>query len=640
MMSSKTIRQYGLWDSPIQPASLAHGINFSDVAWSEDGSLVWREQRSDRGILVVLPAGSQAFRDLNHEYSCRARVGYGGGDFSVGGGNIYFVESESGRIYCQPLPHGIAQPLTPQFGYYASPALSPDSRWLLFVHTNEGNDSLGIVDALGSNWPGKLISGNDFYMQPCWHPNSRSVAWIAWDFPNMPWDGTWLRVGQLRFDEDRLPVLEEAITVAGGENVSIFQPEFSRDGQWLAYVSDQTGWWQIYLYHLISGEYHQVTGLEAEHGAPAWVQGVRNYAFSPDSSCLYFLRNREGFVSLWRVGLESANAGSFHEEQILMEEEYTWLGQPAVSPDGKRIALLASGGRIPLRLIALNLENGNSSKPETLRRSTSEELPAGAYSETRPITWKGMDGNPVYGLYSPPHNDEFEGTGEPPLIVHIHGGPTSQRMASFNSQAQFFTSRGYAYLEVNYRGSTGYGRLYRDMLRENWGIYDVQDAVSGARSLVEDGQVDGAKLVIIGGSAGGFTVLKALEDYPGFFKAGICLYGVSNQFTLAAETHKFEARYTDSLIGPLPEASSIYRQRSPIFFVDQIKDPIAIFQGEIDRVVPRNQSDTVVESLRRRGVPHEYVLYPGEGHGFRKIETIEHFYAAVDKFLRQYVIYA
>jgi dipeptidyl aminopeptidase/acylaminoacyl peptidase len=204
----------------------------------------------------------------------------------------------------------------------------------------------------------------------------------------------------------------------------------------------------------------------------------------------------------------------------------------------------------------------------------------------------------------------------------------------------FFTSRGCAVLEVNHRGSTGYGREYRICLRQGWGIYDVQDSVSGAKHLVDQALVDGSRLVIMGGSAGGYTVLKALEDFPGFFKAGICLFGVSNMFTLAAETHKFEAHYTDSMIGPLPEAASLYHERSPIFFVDKIQDPIAIFQGEIDRVVPRNQSDTVVESLKRRGIPHEYHLYPGEGHGFRKTETIEAFYTGVEQFLKQYVIFA
>ena len=251
-----------------------------------------------------------------------------------------------------------------------------------------------------------------------------------------------------------------------------------------------------------------------------------------------------------------------------------------------------------------------------------------------------MDGGEVHGIYYAPKNEDFEGKGKPPLIVLVHGGPTSQRGASFDGQAQFFTSRGWAVLQVNYRGSTGYGREYRDVLKNNWGIYDVQDSVSGATHLVESEKVNRDKLVIMGGSAGGFTVLKTLEDYPGFFKAGICLYGVANQFTLVADTHKFEERYSDYLLGGLPEAAAVYKERSPIFFADKIQDPIAIFQGEDDKVVPKNQSEEIVAALKQNGVPHEYHLYPGEGHGFRKTETIEKFYTTVEKFLHQHVIYS
>jgi dipeptidyl aminopeptidase/acylaminoacyl peptidase len=274
-----------------------------------------------------------------------------------------------------------------------------------------------------------------------------------------------------------------------------------------------------------------------------------------------------------------------------------------------------------------------------IRRSLPENLPVEFYARPEPITWKGMDGGEAHGIYYSPQNPTFNGMGVPPLLVLIHGGPTSQRGASFDGQAQFFSSRGWAVLQVNYRGSTGHGREYRNKLRGNWGIYDVQDAVSGAEYLAETGKADRPRMVIMGGSAGGFTVLKALQDHPGFFKAGICLYGVANQFSLVADTHKFEERYSDSLLGPLPEAAAVYRARSPIFFADKIRDPIAIFQGEVDEVVPKNQSEEIVAALQRSGVPHEYHLYPGEGHGFRRTETIEHFYTTVEKFLKQHVIY-
>jgi dipeptidyl aminopeptidase/acylaminoacyl peptidase len=249
-----------------------------------------------------------------------------------------------------------------------------------------------------------------------------------------------------------------------------------------------------------------------------------------------------------------------------------------------------------------------------------------------------MDGGVVHGLFYKPQNARFEGDGLPPLVVLVHGGPTSQRTATFYPRVQFFTSRGYAVLQVNYRGSTGYGRKYRDMLRGNWGIHDVQDSVSGARHLAEKGLVEERKMVIMGGSAGGFTLLKAMADYPGTFKAGIDLYGISNHFGFLLDTHKFEARYSDSLLGSLPEAAEIYRERSPINFMDKINDPLAIFQGEKDRVVPRDQSDQVAASLERRGIPYIYHVYEGEGHGFRKSETIEHYYQTIDRFLKEYVI--
>ena len=311
------------------------------------------------------------------------------------------------------------------------------------------------------------------------------------------------------------------------------------------------------------------------------------------------------------------------------------MAQVAASPVGERVAVIASGGRIPSRIVTYGFGEG----PHIWARSLPEDLPEKTYALPSPITWKGMDGEEVYGIYYAPQSERYQGIGLPPLMVLIHGGPTGQRGASFDGQAQFFASRGWAVLQVNYRGSTGYGRVYRDKLRENWGIYDVQDAVSGAKYLVEDGQVDGGKRVIMGGSAGGFTVLKALEDYPGFFKAGVDLFGVANQFTLVADTHKFEERYSDSLLGSLPESAEIYRKRSPVFFADQIKDPIIVFQGEEDNVVPKNQSEEIVAILRRNGVPHEYHLYPGEGHGFRKTETIDHFYTALEKFLKTQVIF-
>ncbi|OGO70008.1 MAG: hypothetical protein A2Z49_02920 [Chloroflexi bacterium RBG_19FT_COMBO_56_12] len=634
MESNKCIRQFGLWDSPITPVSLARGLGFSEVAWDESGALVWRESRPERSVLVVQPADGQAWRDLNSDLSVSAGVGYGGGDFCVGKGQAVFVEGKSGRLYRQPINGGTAQPITPAFGAAASPALSPDGRWLLFVHSYEGQDVLAMVDINGDYWPTRLVSGEDFYMQPCWHPdsgqNAWQIAWIAWNHPNMPWNGTWLRLGKLVAGANGLPALQEVSTIAGGEDVSVFQPQFSPDGRRLVYAADAQGWWQIYLYDLQTGQHRQLTQQPAEHAQPAWGQGMRTFDITPDSKFIFVQRIQDGSMSLWQIALETGQ-----EKQIDLDG-YSSLGQVAVSPDGGRIAMIASGGSLPPRVITRE----RSGLVRVCRRSSSEELPGGFYSQAQHITWQAEEAGPVYGLYYPPCNPGFEGTGLPPLVVMVHGGPTGVRLIGFDSGVQFFTSRGYAVLNVNYRGSSGYGRAYRDLLLGNWGVYDVQDAISGARHLVQQSLVDGGRLVIMGGSAGGYTVLKALVDAPGFFKAGICLYGISNMFTVAAETHKFEVHYYDSLLGPLPEAADIFRARSPLFFADQIRDPLAIFHGDEDVAVPHNQSDEIVASLRKSSVPHEYHLYPGEGHGFHKPETIEHLYTTIDKFLRLHVLYS
>jgi len=630
MVIKKINKQYGLWKSPFSSKGLAQGLGFSDTAWDDDGTLVWRESRSDHNVLVVQPKDGNAPRDLNNEFNVRAGVGYGGGDFTVGKGNIYFVEAKSGRIYRQPMVHGTPKAITPSFGSTSSPKLSPDGRHIMYVHTYEREDSIGLVDVDGKDWPTKLVSGDDFYMQPCWHPNGMSIAWISWNHPQMPWDGTKLFIGSL-LKEGIGYAIDEAALIAGDDNTSIFQPQFSPDGRYLAYVSDLDGWWHIYLHDLEKGENTAFTSGETEHGVPAWVQGIRTFGFSPDGKSIFFLSNKEGFSGLWELDIEFRTVSQVH-----VSDEHSWLSQLAVNPDGGIIALVGSGSGVPSRIITVD----TTGETKVLRRSLPENLPADAYSIPKSISWTGLDGGRVYGLYYPPKNKAFTSIGKPPLMVLVHGGPTGQRGASFDGQSQFFTSRGWCVLQVNYRGSTGYGRSYRDKLKGNWGIFDVQDSVSGAKFLSDEGKIDIDKVVIMGGSAGGFTVLKALEDYPGFFKAGVCLYGVANQFTLAADTHKFEERYLDSLLGPLPEAASIYKERSPIFYADKIIDPVAVFQGEDDKVVPKDQSEVIVAALRQNGIPHEYHVYPGEGHGFRKKETIEEFYNSVDRFLRQYVIFS
>ena len=547
---------------------------------------------------------------------------------TAGHGYAYF--SAGGRIYRQSLRSGAAKPIMPAFGEVASPRVSPDGRWVLFVHSYENTDCLAIVDVEGDCWPQKLVQGDDFYMQPTWHPAGQCIAWVSWNHPQMPWDGTTLGLATIGSDGSMPTVVKQSV-IAGDQETAIFQPEFSPDGRTLAYISDASGWYNLYLYDLEKEEHRPLVLLEAELGVPAWAQGMRTYAWGSDSATIYVCRSEHGRTSLWSVDVATGEM-----TPVAALADHTAVSQLAVSAQGQ-LAMIVSGPRTPPRIATYCPSSG------TVRiraRSDSETVPAELLSEPQHMTWSSQEGDPVYGLLYMPRDGRYESAGKPPLIVTVHGGPTGQSTARYSAQAQFFTTRGYAVLEVNYRGSTGYGRVYRNKLREQWGIYDADDAVSGARYLAEQKLVDPEKMVIMGGSAGGYTVLQALIHYPGAFKAGLCLYGVTNLFTLAADTHKFEQHYLDSMIGPLPETASRYRERSPIFFADRIVDPIAIFQGEKDRVVPVAQAETIVEALRRNGVLHEYHLYPGEGHGWRKAETIESFYTSVLDFLRQYVLFS
>lgn len=469
-------------------------------------------------------------------------------------------------------------------------------------------------------------------MQPTWHPGGDRLAWVEWDHPNMPWDGTNLKLASLDLSTGGLPAVSSAGVIAGGPEVAVSQPLFSRDGNGLYYLSDASGWGHVYSYELASRQHRQVTSGPGEFSQPAWSQGQANIALTGGGQ-LAAVRARSGFSSL--IALEPGGAA---RDPGGLHPGYTAFDHPASSAAHEKVAVVASAGQQRPRVVVFDLADG---APASVRRlSSSETVPAAALSEPRAVSWRSFDGEEAHGLYYPPASERFEGTGAPPLIVMVHGGPTSQVAASWNVSCQYFATRGYAVLQPNYRGSTGYGRDYMLKLRESWGIFDVQDSKYGAQSLAERGLADPTRLVIMGGSAGGFTVLQSLVELPGFYKAAICMYGVANQFTLASDTHKFEQRYLDTMIGPLPETAARYRERSPIFHADRIVDPIAVFQGEIDRVVPREQSDSIVASLRARGVPHEYHVYEGEGHGWRKSETIEKFYPAVERFLKQWVLFA
>jgi dipeptidyl aminopeptidase/acylaminoacyl peptidase len=622
-------KMYGTWDSPIGPQMMAGSGTIDDVQWDTDGkTLVCLEKRGGKNVLVAQSEGD-APRDLTEPsvHPIGAGILYGGGEFTVAHGIVLFVSK--GRLYRLPLAGGVPQPITPGFGSAAAPVVSADGHWVAFAHSYEDVDGICVVDAAGEKFPRKIAYGTDFVMQPTWHPQGTHLAYIAWNFPQMAFNGTQLRLVTMAYDTPGIPYGPIEETLTGDTETAIFQPEFSPDGQYLAYVSDVKGWGHLYLYDLGEGTHTQLTQGEHEHGSPAWVQGLRQYAWSPDNSALVYLRNDTGFVTLWRYDFAAKKS-----TQIDIAP-YTFAKQLALAPDG-RIALIVSSSHIPTRLILVQPDG----QIQVVRRSMPEALPTDYYAIAEAIAWRGHDGETAHGLYYPPQNPDYEGVGTPPLIVMVHGGPTSQRFATFYNEVVFFTSRGFAVLHINHRGGTGYGKAYMNKHAGGWGIYDVEDSLSGAQYLVDTGRADPTKLVIMGGSAGGYTVLQSLVDKPGFYKAGVNLYGVANQFTLAMDTHKFEARYSDWLLGELPEAAAVWRDRSPIFAANKIQDACIVFQGADDKVVPKSQSDAIVAALRKNGVPHEYYVYEGEGHGFRKPETIADYYTKLLRFLLVNVLYA
>ena len=606
---------------------MGQGIRLSDVQWDSNGqTIVWLEGRSSKGVLVA--AGrDEAPRDLTSELSVRAQVGYGGGDFTVGHGHVIFVAD--GRLYKQALTDKAARPITPSFGYSAAPAVSPDGRWTAFIHSHQGKDTISIVDVEGREGPKQLITGGDFYMQLAWHPNGDKLAFITWNHPQMPWDGTELRLASINPVHKGLPDAFAIETLAGGTNTSVFQPSFSPDGRLLAYVSDEDKWGQIYLYDVNLGEHHRITDDRAEYAKPAWVQGMRTLAWRWDSRVIFALRNSGGCTQLWGYNLDGTG---FRPQST---KQFSGFETIASSPTDDSLALIASATTIPPCVITLSPSSGED--PQTIFRSRSTNVIPTSFSTARSVSWKGTHGAHIHGLYYLP--DYKERNSElPPAVVFSHGGPTSQHTMSFDPSVQFFTTRGYVVLQVNYRGSTGYGRDYMLHLRGGWGEIDRQDVVSGAEYLVENGLADPHRLVVMGGSAGGTTVLLTLIHNPGLFKVGVCSYAVSNMFEVATCTHKFEKSYMDTLIGPLPEFQETYQARSAIFHADKIRDALIIFQGSEDHIVQSEQSDRISEALHRNAIPHEYHLFEGEGHGWRKIETIEAYYAALEVFLKEHIV--
>jgi dipeptidyl aminopeptidase/acylaminoacyl peptidase len=593
-----SVAPYGSWKSPVTTDLIvAETISLGQIALDGD-DVYWIEGRPrDGGRNVVVRNGADVTTRL---HNVRTRVHeYGGGAFFVDSGTVYFSNFTDQRLHMQTVG-GMPKVLTRAVNLqYADGIVDRARNRLICVredHTVADREAVNtiVAVALDDGTEEVLVSGNDFYSSPRLSPDSARLAWLAWNHPNMPWDGTELFVDGQR--------------IAGGPSESIIQPEWSPDGSALYFISDRTGWWNLYRWR--DGQTEPVCPLDAEFALPAWVFGLSSYAFI-DADRLACAYNVKGS---WQLAVLDLKRGDL----LPLPVPYTTISQ--VRANEKRIVFLGASPTEPESVVSLDL---GSHAHAVLRRSATVSLDAGSVSVAEAIEFPTENGLTAHAFYYPPRNAAFAGPpGElPPLIVMIHGGPTSATSNAFSLQKQFWTSRGFAVVDVNYGGSTGYGRAYRDRLKGNWGIVDVDDCCNAARYLANASKADPQRLIIRGGSAGGYTTLCALT-FREVFKAGASYYGISD-LEASNETHKFESRYNHRLVAPWPEGKEVYRQRSPLFALDRLKCPIIFFQGLEDKVVLPNQSEMMVEAMKKKGVPVEYHAFEGEQHGFRKADTIK-----------------
>lgn len=607
---------FGTWPSPIEAATVAAGsVPLSSLMLGGDDGmdLYWLEGRAAE-------AGRNALQRLHGEqideltpapFNVRTRVHeYGGGAYTVSGDTIFFSNFADNRLYMQR-GDGDAHPFT-NAGRQRFADFVPDSRRqrLIAVREEHAEDPashaqpVNTLCAVGFDGSETVLAqGHDFYSSPRLSPDGQSLAWLTWDHPRMPWQGTELWLAEVLHDGS----LGKAVCVAGGAEESICQPEWSPDGQ-LYFVSDRSGWWNLYRLH--TGKVQALCPIEAEFAGPHWTFGNSMYGFlsADDIICTYI---EQGVSKLAQLRI-----GSGTLEPI--GNPYQEIRELRVAPGF--VALLGGGPTIPAEIVRVDLSNIEF---EVLAQSIPDLPHTGYLSVPESISYPSVGGRTAHAFYYPPANQDVrapEGT-KPPVIVISHGGPTGMAASTLKLATQFWTSRGFGVLDVNYGGSTGFGRAYRDALKGQWGVVDVEDCIAGARYLAERGIADPDRLIIRGGSAGGLTTLCALTFHD-VFRLGASYYGVSDLKGLDDDSHKFESHYNEYLIAPQPAAAALYQQRSPINHTDKLSRPMIFFQGLDDKVVPPQQSEKMVEALKARGVPVAYVPLEGEGHGFRKAENI------------------
>ena len=644
------IAPFGTWESPLTAVAVAAGslrlevvaVHGDEVYWlegrpAEGGRTVLVRRRADGSVADVTPGGTNV-RTRVHEYgggACVVWAGPAAGPAagpvkSTAAGTVYYSEFADQRVY-RLVPGASPVPITPAGPWrYADAAIHPSGRWLVCVredHTQPGREPVTTLVRLPLDGQGStgesagvsaevsagdvLASGFDFYSTPRFSADDTRLCWLAWRHPQMPWDGTEVWVADIAGDGSAVAVLRDAHKVAGGSDESIVQPGWSPDGT-LYFVSDRTGWWN--LYRLRAGAIETIHPMEAELGGPQWQFGASCWAFADPSTIVV------SYSSAGRRRAATIDLSIDPKDRALSP-----LGdlEPGAAILATRTHAVFVGGspRAPDAVVRVSL---SSRVVETLRVASPQMLQASQVSEAQPIEFPTDAGLTAHAFYYAPRSAAHTGlTGErPPLIVISHGGPTSAATTRLSLEVQYWTTRGFGIVDVDYGGSSGYGRAYRQRLNGQWGIVDVRDCVNAANHLVREGLADRARLIIRGRSAGGYTTLAALTFHPDVFTAGASYYGICDVEVLARDTHKFESRYLDTLIGPYPAARDDYRARSPIHFTDRLSCPLILLQGLEDQVVPPNQAEMMADAVRAKGLPVALLLFEGEQHGFRRTETI------------------
>jgi dipeptidyl aminopeptidase/acylaminoacyl peptidase len=614
-----TTAPYGSWQSPITSELIVAGTIGLDELRRDDHDWYWIESRpTEAGRRVIVRRQSDGTTNdlLPAPFNARTRVHeYGGGAYTAVDETVYFANDRDQRVYRLD-PSALPQPLTPDLPgmalRYADFEVDSTRYRLICIREDhrqsdqEAVNTIAAVDIEGGSIEdgGRvLISGNDFYASARLSPDGSRLAWLTWSHPNMPWNGTELWLGEVLGDGS----IGDATLVAGGNEESIFQPEWSPDGV-LHFVSDRSGWWNLYRSH--GGAAEPLCPMEAEFGLPQWVFGQSMYAFvsAEQIVCAY---TQHGLWQLATLDLATRKLTPLNTGYTDIENVQAGAGLAG---------FIGGAPTAPSAVAQVNLRTGAI---EVLRTSSNLEIDHRYLSSPQPVAFPTEDGQTAYGFYYAPTNPDFTGPeGElPPLVVLSHGGPTSATSTALKLRTQYWTSRGFAVLDVNYGGSTGYGRAYWERLTGRWGIVDVDDCIDGARFLAARGLVDPNRLIIRGWSASGYTTLAALT-FREVFKAGASHYGISDLEAMATDTHKFESRYLDQLIGPYPERKDLYVERSPIHYVHRMTAPLILFQGLEDKVVPPNQAEMMADAVKSKGLPVALVEFEGEQHGFRQAENI------------------